>query len=376
VSIRFIHTADWQLGRQFGQIQGDPGAYVRGQRPKTVQNIGKIASEKMVDAVLVAGDIFESNAVSDETLYKFLDAVRTFTGPWIFLPGNHDPAVPGSVWARLEGMNCPSNLLFSRTAEPIMIANERLAILPAPLRRRHEVSDLTEDWSKVITPMSAVRVGLAHGSVENRLPGKAQSTNPISDTRASEARMDYIALGDWHGTLEIAHKTWYAGTPEPDRFRNNDAGNILLVSIGVPGAEATVEKIVTKHYEWSELRYSIFGPDDLIAVESGLAALTQPYDRNLVSLTLTGAVDLGTQSAIDDLLAQWKSRFLWIVDHCEDLVAQPTQADLDRIDAAGFVRAAIDQLQTLQNNPSNQDAALANTALHILYQTYVAGSAE
>ena len=85
------------------------------------------------------------------------------------------------------------------------------------------------------TPAGALRVGLAHGSVAGRLPDDADAANPIAADRATGARLDYLALGDWHGTLEIAPRTWYAGTPEPDRFRANDAGNALLVELDGPG---------------------------------------------------------------------------------------------------------------------------------------------
>ena len=65
------------------------------------------------------------------------------------------------------------------------------------------------------TPRDAVRVGLAHGSVANRLP-EGDAKNEIAEDRATTANLDYLALGDWHGTMEIAPKTWYSGTPEPD----------------------------------------------------------------------------------------------------------------------------------------------------------------
>jgi len=48
----------------------------------------------------------------------------------------------------------------------------------------------------------------------------------ISDTRADEGHLDYLALGDWHSCKEVAPRTWYAGTPEPDDF-DQDSGRRL-----------------------------------------------------------------------------------------------------------------------------------------------------
>ena len=61
------------------------------------------------------------------------------------------------------------------------------------------------------------------------MPAAAEGQNPIADTRAETANLDYLALGDWHGTLEVAPRTWYAGAPEPDRFRANEPGNIFYI---------------------------------------------------------------------------------------------------------------------------------------------------
>ena len=53
----------------------------------------------------------------------------------------------------------------------------------------------------------------------------------IAPARARDAGLAYLALGDWHGTREIAPATWYAGTPEPEpveeprpRFAGRKAG--------------------------------------------------------------------------------------------------------------------------------------------------------
>src|SRR5690242_14669687 len=95
---KFIHTADWQIGKPFGNIQGDAGVELRLQRIKTVRAIAELANQNVVDAVLVAGDAFDGNEVSDRTIRLTMDALAHFAGPWVFLPGNHDPALAHSVW--------------------------------------------------------------------------------------------------------------------------------------------------------------------------------------------------------------------------------------------------------------------------------------
>ena len=69
-----------------------------------------------------------------------------------------------------------------------------------------------------------MRVGLAHGSVQGILADDIDSANPIAPDRATRARLDYLALGDWHGCKRIDDRTGTAATPEPDRFKANDSG--------------------------------------------------------------------------------------------------------------------------------------------------------
>ena len=56
-------------------------AALRAQRFETIKRIASLAQEKKVDFALVAGDVFEDNAVSDETLRRTINAMATYTGP-------------------------------------------------------------------------------------------------------------------------------------------------------------------------------------------------------------------------------------------------------------------------------------------------------
>jgi DNA repair exonuclease SbcCD nuclease subunit len=366
MTIKLLHTADWQIGKGFANFEGDAGALLRTQRIKTVERIAQIANEQRVDAVLVAGDVFETNAVSDETLRRTLNAMQAYKGPWVLLPGNHDAALSDSVWTRLPRMGMTDNVKLATKPEPILLMNDRLAILPAPLQRRHEASDITEWFDVVVTPAGVLRVGLAHGSVANRLPQKSEAPNMISDTRSESAKLDYLALGDWHGTLEIAPRTWYSGTPEPDRFRNNERGNVLIVTLTEPGQPPTVETVPAGHYGWKQFDHAISGEEDATALDAVLAAEPE-VNRLVASLTVRGTVDLATRRLIDEVVERHRARCHVLKVEDEGLVAIPSDQDLDSIDTMGFVRAAIDELRIKANNPNDSDNQVARAALQRLY---------
>jgi DNA repair exonuclease SbcCD nuclease subunit len=372
VGVRLLHTADWQIGKQFSWIEGDAGALVRTQRLETIRRLASLAREREVDAVLVAGDVFEMNTVSDETLRRTVDVLSGYTGPWLLLPGNHDAALQESAWTRLSRIGVPDNVRLLVTPEPVTLKNGAMAVLPAPLTRRHEARDLTEGFGTIQTPEGAIRVGLAHGSVENRLPDVAELHNPISDRRAAEARLDYLALGDWHGTLQIADRTWYAGTHETDGFRENDSGNALIVELEGPGTPPRVEKIPTTHYRWSRMSQEVHGPDGLKLLEGDMYALEQPWDRHILSLDLRGALDLAGHGALQGILDTWRARLRYLRTEQSAMVVAPSDEDLDRLGASGFVSRAVQQLREMADDTGKPDSAHASAALQRLYVEYMA----
>ena len=88
--------------------------------------------------------------------------------------------------------------------------------------------------------VSRLRIGLAHGSIRD-FSSRGEAQNQIAPDRAQRSNLDYLALGDWHGTLRVDARTWYSGTPETDRFQRDEPGHALLVTLE-PGIEAAVKR--------------------------------------------------------------------------------------------------------------------------------------
>ena len=91
MAFRFLHTADWHIGKPFHHVPGDAGFALRKQRIDTVAAIAVLAQREGVDAVLVAGDAFDGNDVSDKTIVQTLTALQPFEGTWVFPKGHIDP---------------------------------------------------------------------------------------------------------------------------------------------------------------------------------------------------------------------------------------------------------------------------------------------
>ena len=365
MSLRILHTADWQLGKPFQSLPVEVAALVREARVAAVRTIAALAARHEVAAVLVAGDVFDSNLAPERTVLQALAAMRGFGGPWLLLPGNHDARLAEGVWDRLERLGRPENVLVADTAHPIPVADGRMVILPAPLTERHATDDLTAWMDDAATPSGALRIGLAHGSVAGRLPVEAEASNPIDPERAVRARLDYLALGDWHGTLEIAPRSWYAGTPEPDRFRANDAGNVLLVELSEPGALPTITRLATGRHGWRQLELDLTGISDAGAALEGLLADAAGLEHALVQLTLTGVIDLAGRAALEAALERLAGE-LCHLEVRDRLLAEPSERDLLTLAGSTVVGSVARELAALAAGDPGQ-REVATLALRLLY---------
>src|SRR5690606_36728199 len=98
--LRILHTADWQIGRQYARFELEDAAALAEARFKAIERLATLATEHRVNLLIVAGDLFDSQTLSDRNLRRSFNAMARFNGPWLFLPGNHDAALPQSVWTR------------------------------------------------------------------------------------------------------------------------------------------------------------------------------------------------------------------------------------------------------------------------------------
>lgn len=362
MTIRLLHSADWQIGRIFSQFEPDDAAALFEARFQVVERLAEMAVQHEVAAVLVAGDVFDAQTVSDKSLRRLFNALQGFDGPWMLLPGNHDAALAESVWTRAARLNLiPGNVVACLTPEVRVVA-DRFALLPAPLLQRHTHGDLTEWFVSAQTPEGMPRIGLAHGSVQGVLPDDEDSTNPIAADRASTAQLDYLALGDWHGSKCINTRTWYSGTPETDRFKNNDSGQALVVSIDAPGAAPEVQALRTGRYRWQALDASLAVSSDVDAL---LKQLAECQSDDVLQLRLSGRCDLAGQQRIQHGVESARARLRALVQSDELLGIEPTQDDIDALHADGYVGEVLQQLRDEQAGIDNQRA---RDALVILAQ--------
>lgn len=318
MAFTFLHTADWQIGKTFGGFEADKASLLRRARLGAIDRLAAVAGEVGAADVVVCGDVFDSEGLSDRQLREALQRLATHQRlNWHLLPGNHDPARADGIWSRLAGLGLPGNVRPLLEARPVAIA-EGVCLLPAPLATKAVSRDPTSWMDAAATTAGVLRIGVAHGSTQG-FGSSGSASVGIDPGRRQSAGLDYLALGDWHGVREVGPGVWYSGTPEPDQFPDNEPGYALAVTIERAGAAPRVTRIATAAHQWRKATLVLRGRDDLADVEAGVAALGPAKSALLLELTLKGRITLADDAEIEAALATLEAGIFHLVVRRDDL---------------------------------------------------------
>ncbi len=362
---RFLHTADWQIGRQYSQFSVDDAVPLAEARLLAVETIARLATEHRVDAVLVAGDVFDAQAIGERTIRKMFNAMQGFSGPWIMIPGNHDAALTESVWTHAMRLHAlPANLHLALVPGVLDFSALGFVALCAPLTQRHTYNDLTEHFDSIETAAGLLRIGLAHGSIQGILAADIDSANPIAPDRASCARLDYLALGDWHGCKQIDARTWYSGTPEQDRFKGNAPGFALLVEIDGPGVEPIVTPLATGKYTWQTWEQTLDIASDADAM---VVRLDAAGGSDVLQVILSGQLDLAGLQKLRAAISRAAAKVRSLQVDMAELRLLPTDEDIAALKADGYLGEVITDLRQRQLGlGTSEESEVASHALGLL----------
>lgn len=366
---RFLHSSDLHLGKAFGGFPEQIRGRLREARHGAISRLASAARQGGTDLVLLAGDTFDAETPAPETLRHALRAMAAETGiTWVLLPGNHDSLTASELWRRIA-TDGPPNLRAVAGPVPFEAA-PGLWILPAPGTQRRPGRDLTEAM-EAATPEGALRVGLGHGAVTD-FSGEEGTTGIIPPDRARLSGLDYLALGDWHGCLQIGPATWYSGTPEADSFKHSVQASALAVALVVAlaaGAVPQVTQVPTGAFGWLRPEVDLLPGDDAVArMTSALPPLTGRRDQ-LLRLVARGRLPLADLTTLRAALKAAGPDFGWFESDLAALSAEARPEDLDQIDHAGALRQAAEALLAESLDPAlSLDArSVAGAALSRLY---------
>ncbi|HYV45123.1 MAG TPA: DNA repair exonuclease [Myxococcaceae bacterium] len=266
IVLKLLHTADWHLGRRFHSFGQEMERKLTRARLEVLDRIFLAAERSAVDAVLCAGDLFdEPNPQAEwwEQVAIRLEKRHWKDRPVFLLPGNHDPLVADSVWAK--GHKFRSLLpdwvhVVDREDYEYALPNDAV-LYAVPCRSKAGQRDPTESIPVRAAGDQRIRIGMVHGST---FDVKDWQTNfPIAADAAVKRGLDYLAIGDTHGFRFIPPDrphppTVYPGTPEPTAFDEKQPGCVAVTFINRQ-RRATVKAERVAHWTWEEAHATTMG---------------------------------------------------------------------------------------------------------------------
>lgn len=231
--MKLIHTSDWHFGMSVGT-----GTYADDQR-HFLSRLYEIIQEEKVEAVLIAGDIYDSSVSNAEAIGLYNEAVTTLCGKLgvqvIAIAGNHDSAARlASCRELLKGAGLHITGRLERETTPVLLEDGKVAVYSLPFFNRDEVSALfperKEDIRSQETAMMVVcdhirqnmdksrkNIVLSHSLIVNaELSDSDRSARVGFATAVSKdvfEGFDYVALGHIHKPQIIASHIRYSGSP-------------------------------------------------------------------------------------------------------------------------------------------------------------------
>lgn len=369
--VRFIATADWQLGMSAHFLDADARPRYQQARFDAVTRIGELANECEAAFVLVCGDVFESNQLSRSVVAKAFESLRSFQVPVVLLPGNHDPLDAATIYdSAAFTERQPEHVHVLRSTKPFLVT-PGVEIVGAPWFSKHPLGDLVAQATQSLDPVPAtlVRIIAGHGALSSLNPDR--DSLATIDERALQDLLDrrcahFAVLGDRHSTHKAAERIWYPGTPEVTSRREEDPGNVLVVD--VTGDQTNVEPVKIGQWTFSAIGQDIHSDTDIQFLDGLLQAMPDK-ERTAVWLALTGTLSAASRARLDLLIDQARDLFAHL-DYWSrrtDLVTLPDQHDFADLGLTGFAADALTELVALAHS-EDEDSPTAQDALSLLYR--------
>ena len=298
--MRFLHTADWHLGRSFRQ------ASLVEDQAHVLNQLVDLAIRERVDAVVIAGDVYD-RAVPPADAVALLDDVlaRLVLGAGIrvvLIAGNHDSPDRvgfGGRVAEKQGLAMRGTLTH---LAPVVFddAFGQVALHPLPYvepafaRRLPGVEEASDHQSAVSSVMGLLRAQWVPGQ-RNVLVGHAfvaggtesESERPLSVggsgavSAATFEGYDFVALGHLHRPQSVgSEKVQYSGSLLKYSFNEVDhIKSVSLVQVGQGGATSVQRVALTPRHDVRIVKGTMA---ELLATPRGDKAL-QDYVRAVLT---------------------------------------------------------------------------------------------
>lgn len=275
--MRFLHTADWHVGKTLrGRSRLDEFAAV-------LSEVAEVARDRSVDAVLIAGDVFDSPAPpaeAEKLVYDFLARLLPERIACVLIAGNHDhPRKLAALAELLEGLRIfvradvrpPDRGGVVRVPSRDGSEEAQVAVLPFVQERKvvdaclllgpeHEwYEEYARRLEQVLGRLTAgftpdtVNLVVGHLLISGARVGTGERPLHLGEVYGVNAQQlpanaQYIALGHLHRPQELMapSRTFYSGSLLELDFGEQEQEKRVVIVEAAPGRPAVIESVPLK----------------------------------------------------------------------------------------------------------------------------------
>ncbi len=216
VEVALVHSSDVHVD------EGRTAAVHGGDGTAGLAAVLATARVLRANLVLLAGDTFEANSLGAALIDRAGTLLAAAGLPVVILPGNHDPALPDSVYVRGGLAQIPNLAILGVTHdEAVRFPAYDLEIWGHAHRDYLDMPPLRGPRPRA----SRWQVAVGHGHYE---PPETRA-NPLrpswvfGDEEIAATAADYLALGHWDRPMRVGNgavPAYYSGSPELARTVN------------------------------------------------------------------------------------------------------------------------------------------------------------
>ena len=290
---KILHIGDIHLDSPFSLFDVEKSQARRRELRGTFSTVMMYAKMKGADLVIIAGDLFDSEFVTKETMNLIVSQFASLPDcKFVITPGNHDPATAKSAYLKTK---FPENVYIFKSENVEKISFDDIGVDVygfAYVEEKYEQNPLAE---KFLLDEAKINIFVAHTDIYNR-----NSTYcPMKPEEFASFGFDYAALGHVHagGNIEKEGKTYYAycGCPEGRSFDECGAKGGIFIEAEKRGGVFTAEferpRFSKKRYE--KIEVDVSGMETSVQATDAVkkAVLQNGYGKDtLLRVKLCGVV--------------------------------------------------------------------------------------
>jgi hypothetical protein len=280
--LRLLHLADVHLGARHAEL-GAAGAVQRERQWLAFERALELAAAERCALVLLAGDLFDSNAQPRRAVERAARILGSFVaagGRVVLLPGDSDPYDAASVY-RTYDLAALAGLPIDSDGIHVLTPGRATLVVPALdlAVRGYATTGSTPLDAALAAPQDEtetgvrLRVGIAHAAVG---AGGAE----ITKRAVAASGLDYLALGGAMALRQGAVGTTRWADPGPPELvdeQTTAAGQVLLVTLDPDAPERVqIEPRTVGRTRRLRLELAASDFDAESALATHLAALADP----------------------------------------------------------------------------------------------------